>query len=176
MKIVYFHGYGSNSGTDKVQGLKDAGFDVVAPDIPILYSDAVAYLNKFIVDLGTTDLIFVGTSLGAFWAETMGTKFIVPVVLINPSCTPSDTLKRYNDSKLSAFQLSKYKDLNPQKGLPRIVILAKDDEVLDYHVAADLFKSKAQVVFCESGGHRFNDINTISLNITELLKHSFYLP
>jgi predicted esterase YcpF (UPF0227 family) len=106
----------------------------------------------------------------------MGDKFIVPVVLINPSCTPSDTLKRYNDSKLSAFQLSKFKDLNPQRGLPRIVILAKDDDVLDFNIASNLFKDKAQVVFCDNGGHRFNNINTISFNIMELLKHSFYLP
>jgi predicted esterase YcpF (UPF0227 family) len=176
VKIVYFHGYGSNALTDKVTGLKAAGYDVVAPNIPVMFDDAVTYLDTFIRDLGDVDLLFVGTSLGGYWASMMGDKFIVPVVLINPSCSPSDTLKRYDNPDLTQSQLDKFKDLNPSVGLPRIVVLAKDDDVLDINVAANLFAGKAQVNFYQKGGHRFNDINTISLNITELLKHSYYLP
>lgn len=173
--VVYFHGYGSSSKTDKVVGLAQNFDSVAAPDIPIDFDDASVYLTNWINDLKSDgrSLLFVGTSLGGYWASRMSAQFKIPAVIINPSCTPSSTLSRYG---VDATVISKYPNLVVSSDVPRIVLLAQDDDMLDYNFAAKLFANKAHVKLFKSGGHCFQDINTISSNIVELLGCSFYLP
>lgn len=173
MKIVYFHGYGSSSKSDKVSAL-----NAIAPDIPILYDDAKRSLYHFLLPivLNNSKIMFVGTSLGGYWASKMSDIFGVPSIVINPSTSPKSTLGNYNNPLLTNEELQKYPDLDTTFGTPKIVLLAKDDEILNYTLAEKLFNGKANVKVFENGGHRFNEINTISNNIDELLNHSFYLP
>ena len=170
--VVYFHGYGSSSKSDKVSALT-----AVAPDIPVTYDEARKVLVEFLTPLlKNPNVVFVGTSLGGYWATIMSDLFGVPAVIINPSTTPRISLNKYRNPVLTCAELAKYPDLAPTFGVPKVVLLAKDDEVFDYKIAEKLFADVAEVKVFEKGGHRFNDINTISDNIDELLDHSFYLP
>jgi predicted esterase YcpF (UPF0227 family) len=168
--VVYFHGYGSSPQSDKVKGLSQH-FDVFAPEIPIQYDVAKAYLHGMLSDYcRKRDLVLVGTSLGGYWAGVMSNLLALPAVLINPSCYPSVTLSRYRDSKLTEEELRKYIPLVLSTDAPRSILLAKDDNVINYEVAETLFSKKCDVKVFETGGHRFNCINTIRDSIIELQK------
>lgn len=161
--FVYFHGYRSTSQSEKVTQLRRNFEGLLAPDIPVRFAIAEAYLESYIqnlLDQGQFPVL-VGTSLGGYWATRMSNRFLVPALVINPSCRPATTL--------SAVELAiEYPDLEVDLGIPRMVLLAKDDEVLDYKLALKLFENKAQVKLFEKGGHRFQEINTITENLLEL--------
>lgn len=171
--IIYLHGYGSTPNSDKVLALREY-FTVFASSIPIKFDDGYKILKEFI--LTKPDAILVGTSLGGYWATIMSDVLLLPAVLINPSCSPKNTLHKYNNPELTEVELKKYIPLAPKNNIPRIVLLAKDDDILDYRIAEKLFESKAKVNIYENGGHRFNYINRITDAITELENESFYLP
>ena len=129
--IIYFHGLGSNGNTLKVKTLRDAGFNVVAPDIPIDPILAETYLIGFIrgaigaaVELGDEKVAFVGTSLGGYWAARMGGMFDAKQVLVNPSFTPAKTLTNYIETgyvdyatgetvKMKAEDVAEYDPIDP---------------------------------------------------------------
>jgi predicted esterase YcpF (UPF0227 family) len=169
-KVVYFHGYGSNTQSQKIVELGKT-FEVIAPEIPIKFDEAIQHLTNFILhDLLDSRLIFVGTSLGGYWAGLMSSMFAVPAVLINPSCEPGATLKRYNNSKLDETELAKYNPLEFKSDAARIILLAKDDDVLDYRIAKEKFSNSCEIKLFENGGHRFNAIDVIAENIIEIEK------
>lgn len=178
LSVVYFHGYGSSSTSDKVTGLAEH-FIVHAPSIPIKFDEAKKILINFINELNlnlSNEVVFVGTSLGGYWAGLMGEIFMVPTIMINPSCNPSKTLRLYNNPELSEEELCKYSDLHLRLtfGVPRVILLAEDDEVLDYTIAANCIYGEK--VYFKNGGHRFNEIGIISKYITYIAENSFYLP
>ena len=170
INVIYFHGYGSSSATDKAVGLRTFFEEVSAPDIPLLWDEADAYLKEYVsqalrAGAGKT-FVFVGTSLGGYWATRMSDLFAVPSVIINPSCRPAVTLKSYANPLLTASELSKFVALEPKSISARTVLLALDDEILDPKEAMDVFKFSDVKLF-QNGGHRFSSINIIRDNIIE---------
>lgn len=153
--VVYCHGYGSSSNTDKVQRLRDFGFDVYAWDIDIDPRVSIPYLENKIDDLlldnihHNIDLVFIGTSLGCWYASKLADAYGAKAILINPSYTPAKSLLRYG---VSTDIASKYDNTVFDEN--DTVIVAKDDEVID-HSDRDFSNAKA-VILSETGGHRFN--------------------
>lgn len=101
MKIIYFHGLGSEANCEKTIMLKKAGFDVYAPEIDIDPVIAERRLTSFIINvIADTHIgepvVFVGTSLGAFWAARMNKHFEAYTVLINPRLRPHESLLKYD--------------------------------------------------------------------------------
>lgn len=171
-KVLYLHGFGSSPNSDKVHSLS-AAFDVVAPQIPI--DPDVA--RKMIFDLAgrlPKDTIVVGTSLGGYWASEVSDRFLLSALIINPSTSPRSTLSK-RDSTLSVDLLNRYQDLAPRISAPKIVLLAENDEILDYRIAESLYSHCADVRIQKTGNHKFNEINTICEAIKEL-QQLFYLP
>ncbi len=82
-------------------------------------------------------LIFIGTSLGAWYAEMLGTTWGARRVLINPCIDPATSLKKYDLSKQVLDHYNDYgpillkKDLNLY-GHPQLHI-SLDDEVIDFN-------------------------------------------
>ena len=174
-KIIYLHGYGSSPSSEKVKSLQEH-FDVYAPNVPLLFDEAFESLITELKNLKSLDVVLVGTSLGGYWASLLSEMFKIPAIIINPSCSPNKTLAKYKNVALTDLELSKYKDLDLKSSVPRIVLLAEDDEILDYRIAEQLFKPIAEVKLFESGGHRFNEVEIIAKYIIELQNYSIYLP
>ena len=105
-KVIYFHGYGSNSSSEKAIALS-FNYYVEAPTIPIKYDDALSALTDYLTSTCTGEEVFVGTSLGGYWACKMAEKLGYPAVLINPSCRPSKTLSLYGNAALTEAELAK---------------------------------------------------------------------
>lgn len=105
-------GCGLNTpNNDKVSMLKKAGFEVYAPSIninPVIAEDyLVTYIINAIKDTYIGEpVVFVGTSLGAFWAARMNAYFDAYTVLINPRLTPQESLLKYD--YLSKDVVAKY--------------------------------------------------------------------
>lgn len=113
MKIIYFHGLGSEANCEKVTLLKKAGFDVYAPSInidpEIAESELTAFIIKVISDTHIGEpVVFVGTSLGGFWAARMNKHFDAYTVLINPRLQPYYSLLRHFYPKEIADKYAKY--------------------------------------------------------------------
>ena len=193
--ICYLHGFASSGVSGKVDKLRERfGNDqVIAPDLPFDPNEVYTLVNaivreKYFNNPPTTGrLIFVGTSLGAFYANYFGHLFDCPAVLANPSVCPSQTLQDRlgpNKSYMSGEEflvsiahlntLESMRDYITQNYASNLInlFLAKDDEVIPYQAALDEFKFVNSVCVTEDGGHRYNkNWNLVVDKIEELLKN-----
>jgi predicted esterase YcpF (UPF0227 family) len=173
-KIVYFHGYGSSPEAGKVLGLRSLGYDVVAMEIPKNYTKAKKEIFDFLENLEDCESrIFVGSSLGGYWAYRFGSTFRVPTLLINPSIDPQNSLKKYDDPEFD-FQSGDYPCIkNLAVDVPRIVLISMDDEVISPKKTIDFFNKNSEVVIFHEGGHRFDRVGVIAEYIDKLHNSSF---
>jgi predicted esterase YcpF (UPF0227 family) len=153
--VVYFHGFGSSAQTDKVQQLRDAGFETHAWDI---YVDPLISQNELLDKIDSMLLddmhneckfFFVGTSLGAWYASLLGHLYGIKTILINPSYNPKESLAKYGvDQKI----LDNYFigiDFSPKQK----VFIGTNDKIIDF---TNVDFNGADVTYIEGGDHRFN--------------------
>jgi len=170
--VVYFHGFasGPQGPSPKTQLLRDLGYEVALIATGGDYRPA-GYRAAF-ARLGldpAAPLVLMGTSLGGFWARRLGQELGRPWVALNPAVQPSQSLGRYigpntrfdtgGSFDWSAADCAAYmaeEDFPPSTDVPGLIILAEDDEVLDYRVARDEAGS-AQVVVLPRGGHQLHN-------------------
>ena len=157
--FVYFHGYGSNSKSDKVDRIKKMfpKDNVLAFDANIDPIIAKAEVGDKIFDALVDDrsegkLIFIGTSLGAWLANELSNEFDCLAILINPSYDPSLTLGKYG---VSEYIINKYKpmllsDLNRKR-----FYIDPFDDVIDHTHLLKLLPFDV-VIRTPYVGHRFN--------------------
>lgn len=153
--IFYFHGYASSANTDKVSRLKAVpNSEVYAYDIDIDPSASIPFLTSKISEVvhknyneQNCDIVFVGTSLGGWYANELSKIFGTKSILVNPCYDPCNSLLKYNvsESILNKYHRMEISDRSS-------VIIAEDDEVIDFSG----FDYDCDVTFVESGGHRFN--------------------
>lgn len=174
--IVYLHGFGSSGNTRKVDQLKERfGADqVFAPDLPIDPGEVAKIIGDKINDWYTTrkkdKLVFVGTSLGAFYASFFANTYDAPAVIVNPSVRPNESLadkvgRNVNNVTKEEFWLSiahldKLKFMreyltNNYKGVLIHLFVAKDDEVIPSYEMLNWYQYTASKHIEETGGHRF---------------------
>jgi predicted esterase YcpF (UPF0227 family) len=152
--LIYCHGYGSSAKTDKVDRMRAAGFEVYAWNINIDPRISIPELERHVDDLlhekfnQDIDLIFVGTSLGAWYANKLGITYDSKTLLINPLYNPSSTLPKLGvDPELANL----YTPMQPT--YRDLIVIADDDEHLDFSY---LDPGRARLVRFSTGGHRFN--------------------
>lgn len=133
--VVYFHGYGSNKNTSKVAELRTAlpGVNVHSFDIDIdpeiAERELEAHIDSMLLDdmHARENVIFVGTSLGAWWASKMSRRYRTRAIAINPSLHPSASLRKYG---VPEDICAKYSELELGKGI--VYFFAEKDEVIDH--------------------------------------------
>lgn len=174
--IVYLHGFASVGNSAKSQRLVERfGKDmVVSPDLPMDPNDAIKTITKAVAEAvsrpNAFPIVFVGTSLGGFYARYMACMLVEPAVLVNPATNPAKSMKlfvgnntNYATGKvftLTEEHLTKMQQLQDELAIfpyyAKIdLFLAKDDAVLPYADAlADLPEPNSVTIF-EDGGHRF---------------------
>lgn len=174
--IVYLHGFASQGTTQKSISLRERFGEstIFSPDLPM---DPLQ-VKKIIDDVVSTltpneQLLFVGTSLGGFYANYFSQKYKVPCVLVNPSIKPFQTLKKAlgrntNYATKAEFMVTaahldeletmyKFSSANTDPTLANVFV-AKDDDVIPYTESVKAFTDKAaSISIFEDGGHRFND-------------------
>jgi predicted esterase YcpF (UPF0227 family) len=168
--IVYFHGWASIGDSEKSRSLQSTfkHHTVIVPDLPIDPIEVENLIDKSVRNC-EKPLIFVGTSLGGFYANYFAHKYNVSCFLINPSTIPSKSIanriglhKKYatgEEFEFKAEYLIGYNKFeNSIKSLynPELInlFLAKDDKVIDYNITlGNITDCKVRIM--DDGGHRF---------------------
>jgi len=130
--------------------------------------------------------MFIGTSLGGFYASQLASSRIVPhskALLINPAVYPEKTLIKWigkninfrtgEEYELTQEVVDSYKHRialtrEKSRGVPRIILLADHDEVLDHTETRKFWKGSGQILTI-SGGHRVEDYELVAKTAKELL-------
>jgi len=164
MKIMYIHGFGSkfDPNSAKIKSLKRLG-DVVGMNLDYTQSpDSILHSLELFAQNNSVDL-FVGTSLGAWYASQLSWMTGFPFIAINPAINPQESLRKYEgngvdyDGKeytLSVDVINEYDKFHSSDGL---VLLDDGDEVFDSSKTAE--KCGLPCVRFPMGSHRFDHMN-----------------
>jgi hypothetical protein len=185
--LVYLHGFASSGNSTKVKSIRESFPDhtVIAPNMSHLANRTKLQLQTLVERLiaeHSGDVLLIGTSLGGFWADCLSLKYELKALVINPSTTPHLTLRKYIGQTIEDITWGEpdcddyfnvwYENLWSSRKLcmvPRTVLLAKDDDVINYEIASNKYKNTANVVIYDDGGHRFERYDDICKHIRELL-------
>lgn len=172
--IVYLHGFnstGTDSGkfTELVKGLPD--IDIYAPTYPSNNPDEAIRIISELVENNRDEydeLMFIGTSMGGYFAQYLGRKYDAKVVLINPAINPAITLQRHlgentnfytgenytlTKENIESFKHFNVDDYNHEFGT--LLLLDVDDEIINSKIAFDKYEGNADIVCFTGGNHRF---------------------
>ncbi len=174
--IVVFHGFMSAMPNGAYKRLREAlaehysivGFNYDYFDIK---ANHIAFDAAWTEVLQSRNVTFVGTSLGGFWANYYAQKYNVQrLLLVNPVVDPYRQLQqfigRHYVEKRQVELIVTPKDIENYKGLhspnsgasERLVIVTRDDAILNYQLTFDLFEGEPgnEVLVFDKGGHTLN--------------------
>ena len=174
--IFYFHGFGSTPNSSKVTALKEAfpEHDIIAPHVPLDPTKTVKMIVEQVQALDNFPVMFVGTSLGGFWANHFAQAFDAPCVLVNPSITPSAVMETRIGQELHNYETGElltpitndmvdvYKQIETvtnenYNGALVSLFGAKDDDVINVNETVEKLKYFKFTQLFEDGGHRFTE-------------------
>jgi len=173
--VIYCHGFASSGAGPKSLALVEAFGDdhVISPDLPIDPSEVEDLLDSIIAaEIKKTGgrVVIAGTSLGGFWSNYMGSKWLISCVIVNPALHPSTVLSNrvgamtYNyatgdlitvtDENIAEYARREKAPMLKLSQELKTMFLAADDDVIDYTVALD--ELEVDSLFAKpDGGHRF---------------------
>jgi len=181
--IIYIHGFASSSFSKKAKIFKEEyKNEILCPSlsyIPSLALSTLEELIEFFLDK-KEKVQLIGSSLGGFYCMYLANKYGLKAVLINPAVYPSKTLEKigmqsnYYDASL--FEVKK-EHLSSLKQMEQstiknktdfLLLLQKEDEVLDYKEAQDFLKG-CKLYVEEGGNHSFENIQRYFKTIRDFL-------
>lgn len=164
MKYYYIHGYGS-TGERAFSGLKNAGLkdlNLVRWDSDQSYNDTIRQISRQ-MDLND-DVCIIASSFGGYLAAHLQYNGMAQFVLVNPLIDVYNQFYLGNHSKTFSKDVAETyinkSDTIRFKGYPITIMLAKNDEVLDYRIARDFYKTTSEIKYI-SGGHVLTDFKTV---------------
>lgn len=190
MIYIYLHGFNSayDPSNEKVQTLSELG-EVIG----ITYNTFGTYQEIFEEISNqvqkTDDIVFVGTSLGGFWAAEMARKFCAPSVIINPCYDPQNMLNKYVGAESTNYKTGDVNTLTSEAvatypvamsgedtsfSLLPLVLLDMADEVIDSFETREVLAGFPMVHWAE-GSHRFDHMADAIEEIRQYVNHSSYV-
>lgn len=155
--IIFYHGYNSSSNTNKFTEInvkekycRSVNYDQSSYEE--IYEQYCKDIEEHKPDM------LVGHSLGGYWAIKMANKYNLPVVLVNPSFFPDQSLPQLG-----------YKNIEPsliQNDIPKYFYLELGDEVLDLRKVLEYVKDYSYVETVLDGHHRVQYIENYN-NVIE---------
>jgi predicted esterase YcpF (UPF0227 family) len=168
--LIYLHGFNSSPQSHKAQRLKawlaEQGLEqhYACPALPPRPREAIAMIEALLPR--DSEVCFVGSSLGGFYATCLAEKHGARAVLINPAIDPHVGLRAYLGEQQNLYTGERYilteADLEQWRKLyaPRVtasrylLLVETGDEVLDYRLAMVRYAG-AQQRIVEGGDHTF---------------------
>ncbi len=192
MKIVYLHGFASvGTGPKSDAFIKEFGAaNVLRPDLP-LDPDDVETLIDSLMKTVNEKVIFVGTSLGGFWAHYFAHKYGETCVLVNPSTSPSKTMWERVGHTIHNYQTgalipvleeyaAKFSEreqfirTSNMSGVSVHVFAAKDDNIIPYTEVLENIPFSDSCTVTPKGGHRYDKLwYTVVAKVKELVNLPF---
>ena len=173
-KLLYLHGFNSSPQSHKAllvsqyMAEKNCAELLICPQIPAVPEEARQFLEDIVEKaLKDSQLSFVGSSLGGYYATYLAEKYTGTAVLINPSVKPYETLlahlgenKFYFDEGCWEFDethIQQLKDMDVENIIDAgryLVLLQTGDETLDYREAEEKY-GNAHCIIEQGGDHGF---------------------
>jgi len=139
-RIAFFHGLESQAVSDKTAYLNENFNNVYAPPMdykdPALFTQVLAQVRSKRIDL------LIGSSMGGYFAYCISTLTGIPTIQFNPAITGRSMEPKVSFGKAASNH---------------IVVLGKNDDVIDPHNTIKWFKENGKGNFSfnwESNGHR----------------------
>lgn len=168
MKVFYIHGFNSGKNSSSAKNLKKyLKHNVIAltySSSELFYNTKDSLIKQAHKHNNKEDLIFVGTSLGGLYANLIAGALNSSAILINPVSDPINNLKQFlgenknfSTGELWTFTeeiLSSYEEFYSERvyyQMPRVIILGKNDNILDYKYSLKKWKDFAKIVLTEDG-------------------------
>lgn len=185
--IFYIHGFNSlSTGSKKIEDFsKFLGQEVIPLDYDSCkhYEENITNMTLKIVDSALNGYghckdkynedIFIGTSLGGFYAANLASIFNGTAIMLNPALNPKETLhkyigiqKNYTTGMISEFKqehVNSYKNICIPKH--SYFILNTGDEVISSFETIEKIDGKYKYVLFPGGTHRFEDVEEASVYI-----------
>ena len=98
--VLYIHGFMSGSNSETAKILSDLYMRVITPEVDGNVQSSLEKINKAIKE--TKPNIIIGSSLGGYYALLCDSDDI-PVLVVNPSLFPKETLKKYVGKELTYY-------------------------------------------------------------------------
>lgn len=188
MKIIYIHGFNSYKNSSTPRNIhKAAGVKIHEAyyHSQCMFPDILADLKKQIAKISgdSEDVILIGTSLGAFFADQLCDEpHVAAIIMINPVVDAAAELHKeiYQGEMTNPINHETY-EVTPeladsylsrrdmrQTHINRYLVLSDHDELLDSSIAEAFWKPTSKFIQIE-GPHRLMDFDTISKIIHEII-------
>ncbi|HEX8012491.1 MAG TPA: YqiA/YcfP family alpha/beta fold hydrolase [Casimicrobiaceae bacterium] len=180
IRIVYLHGFNSAPASIKAQLLARAIAELppaarpeyVIPQLSPRPSEAMRAVGKWVegrARVSATELTFVGSSLGGFYATYLAERYGAQAVLINPAIDPAIDLassigpqrnlytgEAYELTAEHLAEMATFKIARITRPERYLLLVQTGDELLDYRAAVAFYAGAWQ--FVQGGGdHAFRD-------------------
>jgi len=108
--------------------------------------------------------VFIGSSTGALYAETLAHKFGGRLVLINPVVNPEQLKPLIGPQKnyatgveyeFTGQQWAEFQRYNIDLTLPRLIFIESGDEKLDHHLTRVHYEGHASFLETDGNSHRY---------------------
>ena len=175
--ILYFHGFKSSSKSSKAQSLKNfiakntKNTKIIIPDLDDNFQNAHNQIEE-LIRLSGSNIVFMGSSLGGYYASYFSQKLKKKAVLINPAVHPlkdfevhlgeNENYSSGNKFNISSKEISFIRTLSYKK-LPMpndlLILLESGDEILKYNKSASYF-SGAYIDIAFGGNHSYSSFKS----------------
>jgi predicted esterase YcpF (UPF0227 family) len=171
--ILYFHGFKSSSKSSKAQSLKNfiaknaKNTKIIIPDLDDNFQNAHNQIEE-LIRLSGSNIVFMGSSLGGYYASYFSQKLKKKAVLINPAVHPlkdfevhlgeNENYSSGNKFNISSKEISFVRTLSYKKLLTPndlLILLESGDEILKYNKSASYF-SGAYIDIAFGGNHSYS--------------------
>ena len=175
--ILYFHGFKSSSKSSKAQSLKNfiakntKNTKIIIPDLDDNFQNAHNQIEE-LIRLSGSNIVFMGSSLGGYFASYFSQKLKKKAVLINPAVHPlkdfevhlgeNENYSSGNKFNISSKEISFIRTLSYKKlPIPNdlLILLESGDEILKYNKSASYF-SGAYIDIVFGGNHSYSSFKS----------------
>lgn len=161
--------------------MKDNFENVVAVDYDSSnLSEAIDQIEEQIKDLKDGELVFVGSSLGGYFARFLAEKYHSKSILINPS-TDVNQLRGLNKKQIIFHSNKKYKlkekainslvkySTNYCSKFGILILLDEGDNVIDFKDTYNKYRNSALIFTFSNGSHRFDHMKEAKREIDQFI-------
>jgi predicted esterase YcpF (UPF0227 family) len=182
--ILYFHGFKSSSDSSKAQEFKKfienktSQTKIIIPDLEDDFKEAHKQIET-LIDKNSPNILYMGSSLGGYYALYFAQLYKSKSVLINPAIAPLNDFEIHlgknenyatgNKFTISKDDISYIRSLHHKKILEpknNLILLESGDEILNYVESSSYFRGSYIDIFY-GGNHSYTSIKEKFTKIKE---------
>ena len=173
--ILYFHGFKSSSDSGKAQEFKKfienktSQTKIIIPDLKDDFKEAHKQIEN-LIEKNSPNILYMGSSLGGYYALYFAQLYKSKSVLINPAIAPLNDFEIHlgknenyatgNKFTISKDDISYVRSLHHKKILEpknNLILLESGDEILNYVESSSYFRGSYIDIFY-GGNHSYTSI------------------